>query len=190
MVRNREKKPKVGPEGGELVVENKTLEEAPIVLTHAQAKQLLKKANPPKPRSEKQIAHAKKMGELLKERNLKLKEERDAQKKAEEEKKPKARIIVLPKRARTSSQPSTSTKKKPVTTIAEEDDEEDLPRRGRGQASRWEDDEEEEEEQEEEVKPVKKASKKAMELVDTVNKLDQKINQLKVSNRYDKLLRF
>lgn len=160
----------------ELYVEPETLQDQPLTISHSQAKALLKTIRPPKPRSEAQLANAKRLGEMAKERWAKLNTEKaelarikaEAEAKAEEERRARsAKLKVKPKR--------TYTKKPKPEVVAEE-----------------EEDDEEEEEDDSIQKAVKKSSHKASQLVQQVTEIDAKINQLKgtASGRYDSLLRF
>jgi hypothetical protein len=162
---------KLKPEGAELLLPKETVEEIPIVLSQTQATALLKKTHPPKPRSEKQLEHIRKMVEANKAKWEKARQDKaKAEQQAREElEKVSKKVIVKPLKKLVR-------KPKPVAPVIEED----------------EDAEEEDQEEEEEapVKAVKKASKKATELVEKVHQIDDKIKQLRVANRYDALLRF
>jgi hypothetical protein len=162
---------KVKPEGGELLLPKEKLDEIPIVLSQSKAKALLKQIKPPKPRSEAQIEHMKKVVQANRERWQKEREEKAlAEQQAKEQlEKNSRKIIVKPMKKLGPRKP------KPPPPIQEDDDAE-------------EDDEEEEEP--EPVKAVKKVSKKASELVEHVNQIEEKIKLLKTGNRYDSLLRF
>jgi hypothetical protein len=162
---------KLKPEGAEILLPKETVEAIPIVLSQKQATALLKKTHPPPARSEAQKEHIRKMVEANKAKWEKAREEKaKAEQRAKEElEKISKKVIVKPRQKHVR-------KPKPVAPVMEED----------------EDAEEEDAEEEEEapVKAVKKASKKATELVEKVNQIDDKIKQLRVGNRYDSLLRF
>jgi hypothetical protein len=164
---------KLKPEGTQLLLPKETVEEIPIELSQAQAKRILKKTNPPKPRSEAQLKHIQQMVEANKAKWEKIRQEKNmAEEQAKQEmEKASKKVIVKPLRKRVVKKPP------PPPTIDENDEDAD-------------EEEADEEEEEQPVKAVKKASKKASELVEKVNQIDEKIKQLRVTNRYDSLLRF
>jgi hypothetical protein len=157
---------KLKPEGAEILLPKETVDAIPIELSQKQATALLKKANPPKPRSEAQKEHIRKMVEANKAKWEKAREDKaKAEQQAREElEKVSKKVIVKPLKKHVR-------KPKPVAPVVEDDEDAD------------------EDEEEEEV-PLKKASKKASELVEKVNEIEEKIKLLKTGNRYDSLLRF
>lgn len=163
---------KLKPEGAEILLPKETVDAIPIELSQKQATALLKKANPPKPRSEKQLEHIRKMVEANKAKWEKARQDkaRAEQQAREELEKVSKKVIVKPLKKHVR-------KPKPVAPVVEDDEDAD-------------EEEDQEEEEEAPVKAVKKASKKASELVEKVNQIDEKIKQLRVTNRYDSLLRF
>lgn len=162
---------KLKPEGSEILLPKEVMEEMPIELSQRQATALLKKVKPPKPRSEAQLEHIRKMVEKNKAKWEKARQDKaKAEQQAKEElEKASKKIIVKPLRKQIR-------KPKSVAPVMEEDEDAE--------------EEDQEEEEEQPIKAVKKASKKATELVEKVNQIDDKIKQLRVTNRYDSLLRF
>lgn len=181
-------------EGGEtLYVSPELLKEKGIVLTKAQAKQLLKVDKPKKPRSQAQIDHINAVVQRNRERGLlRQKEKEEQMKQAEEAKKAVAIPIKVANKGKNNKQTSLVPIKRVQPPIEEEEEEEqeedDLPPRGRGQASQREDDEDEPQR----IQAVKKVSKKAKELMEEMEQIDEKINLLKGRpvNRYAHLLQF
>jgi hypothetical protein len=165
---------KLKPEGTEILLPKETVEEIPIQLSQKQATALLKKVNPPKPRSEKQLEHIRKMVETNKVKWEKARQDKaKAEQQAREELEKASKKVIVKPRQKHVRKP----KPPPPPTIDENDEDAD-------------EEEADEEEEEQPVKAVKKASKKASELVEKVNQIDEKIKQLRVTNRYDSLLRF
>jgi hypothetical protein len=167
-------------EGQQLQIPNENAEELPITLTYTQAKLLTKKLRPPP--SEKQKEHMRKVVDANRVKwDAKRKEKEDAIKKQEEEKeKTMTNVVVKPKRIY-----------KPKSKLTEEEYEEDdveiieeVIRRPKKKVIRRIIEEESDDDDE-----VIQKTKKATKLVDTVNKLDTAIKQMKTNNnRYDNLL--
>lgn len=188
------KTPIIKVEGQEMPIPNETAQEMPITLTYTQARALAKSLRPPP--SEKQKAHVQKLVEAnkLKWEEKKKQKEEEQKKAQEEQQRTMTKVVVKPKRIYKTKKilPKTDEDaqyKYDDTYEDEEDDEmievvEQVVRRPKKKVIK-KIIEESDEDDDEIIQKTKKASK----LVETVNKLDTAIQQMKVSNnRYDSLL--
>jgi hypothetical protein len=178
------KKPMIKEEGQELEINNDKASEIPITLTYTQAKELAKSLRPPP--SEKQKAHVQKLVEANKLKwEQKRKEKEELNKHLEEEKKKTmTSIVVKPKRIYKS-------KVKEVEPTEEDQEEEEVEiieevvKKPKKKIIKKIVEEEESEEDDDVIQKTKKATK----LVETVNKLDKALEQMKNNNnRYDAIL--
>jgi hypothetical protein len=173
-------------EGQQLQIPNETADEMPISLTYTQAKLLAKKLRPPA--SEKQKEHMQKLVDAnrIKWEEKRKQKEEDAKRQKEEKEKTTTNILVKPKRIYKTKESIT-----PNNSVNDADDDEDVEiieevvKKPKKKIIRKIVEEESDEEDDDVIQKTKKATK----LVETVNKLDNAIKQMKSNNnRYDNLL--
>ena len=160
----------------QILVSPELLRERGIVLNASQLKRLMGPKHKKKERSEAQIAHTKKVVEANKARFAAMRAEKEA---ALAERKRQEEAVAIPIRVKPHKKNKSkagSTVKQPPPSITEEEENE----------------EEEEEEEPSRIQAVKKASKKAKELLEEVEQIDQKMDLLRKMpvNRYAHLLGF
>lgn len=181
------KTPIIRVEGQELTIPNEKADELPITLSYTQAKALAKQLRPPM--TEKQREHVQKMVEAnkLKWAEKKKAKEEEERQKAEALKQTTTKILVKPKRIYPSKTPKNTPDEHEEVEYIEEIVK--VPKKKIIKKIIQQEEEDDEEDDDDELIQKTKKIEKATKLVDTVNKLDQKIEQMKNStNRYDSLL--
>jgi len=175
------KKPDINLEGQELLIPNDKLDEKPITITFSQAKAIAKSLRPPP--SDKQREH---MQKLVEQNRLKWQQKKeDKKKKLIEEQQAKeevsTRVLVAPKRLYKNKL------KKELEQDYDEDSEDEIQiiKKSKPKKVIKKIIEEEEEDSDDDV--IQK-TKKATKLLDTVTKLDKKIEEMKTNKgRYETL---
>ena len=185
------KTPLIKIQGQTLDIPNERAEEMPITVSYSQARAIAKSLRAPM--SERQKTHVENLVSKNRDRWSKQKEAKELKLMEEESKKAdvNTRIVVMPKRIYRNNKKMFPPK---VPDVIEDDNDEG-----------YEEEQEEEEivqkpkkklvkkivreESDEDDDIIQKTTKKATQIVETVNKLDKAIEQMKTqNNRYDTLL--
>jgi len=182
------KKSMIKEEGQQMEIPNDKADELPITLSYTQAKALTKSLRPPP--SDKQKEHMQKLIEMNKLKWEQKKKEKEEKMKDEEIKRMETstRIVVKPKRVYKNNKkifPKTDAELIDDDDYETYEDEIEVKPIKKKIIKRVTKDEDDDDDDDDIIQKTKKASK----VVETINKLDKAISQMKSNNnRYDNIL--